>query len=450
MEVQIISKQSVKPSSPTPPHLRNYKLSLLDQLNPASYTSILLFYPMNDNTSTSNFCVPKRLELLKQSLAETLTHFYPLAGKIKDELSIDCNDEGTYYVETEVNCHLNEFLGQPDLLLVHTFYPCGLVKGAKTVPCVANFQVNVFQCGAIAIGICISHRIVDGAALSSFLKAWSATARGSKEAIVYPDFVASSLFPVNDLSLRNSAMLTYGSLFKKGKCLTKRFVFDASAISKLKAQAASLEVKCPTRVEVVTSLLWKCIMAASEERRGSQRPSLLTHWVNLRRKMKPKLSDNSMGNLLWLAAAKHMNQSKAELNDLVGVVRKATSKIDADFVEKIEGDTGRALVSELLREIGEFGSKDGVDFLSFSSWCKFDFYDVDFGWGKPVWVSSYAKVGSLMTNLILLVDTRSDGIEAWVTLDEKDMTFLEGNPELLKFATLNPSPLDINKSVSST
>jgi hypothetical protein len=449
MEVQIISKQNVRPSSPRPPHLRNFKLSLLDQLIPVPYAPLLLYYPMNDNSGASNLDVPKRLGVLKKSLSETLTHFYPLAGKIKDELSIDCNDEGAYYVEAQVNCHLSEFLRQPDLLLVNQFFPCELLP--KAVTHVANFQVNVFECGGIAIGICISHLILDGAALSTFLKAWSATAKGSREAIIYPEFIPSSLFPANDLWLRDSAVVMFGSLFKKGNGVTKRFVFDASSISILRAQAASLGVKCPTRVEVVSSFLWKCIMAASEEWRGSQRrPSLLTHLVNLRRKMEPKLGENSMGNFLWLAAAKCMNKSRVELNDLVGEVRKAISKIDADFVEQIKGDKGNSLAEQTLKEIGEFGSKDGVDYLGFSSWCRFGFYDADFGWGKPVWISSFAVSGSLTMNLVILADTRCDGIEAFVTLDEKDMTILEGNPELLKFASLNPSPLDIDKSVQCT
>ena len=215
MEVQIISKQNVKPSSPRPSPLRNFKLSLLDQLVTVPYAPILLFYPMNKKASTSYLDVPKRLELLKKSISETLTHFYPLAGKIKDELSIDCNDEGAYYVEAQVNCHLSEFLRQPDLLLVHQFFPCELPP--KAVTDVANFQVNVFECGGIAIGICISHRIVDGAALSTFLKAWSATARGSKEAIIYPEFVSSSLFPANDLRLRDSAVCYVWFLVQKGQ-----------------------------------------------------------------------------------------------------------------------------------------------------------------------------------------------------------------------------------------
>ncbi|KAG6776666.1 hypothetical protein POTOM_020190 [Populus tomentosa] len=136
-------------------------------------------------------------------------------------------------------------------------------------------------------------------------------------------------------------------------------------------------------------------MAASEEWRGSQRPSLLTHYVNLRRKMEPKLSDNSMGNFLWLAAAKYTNKSKPGLKDLVGEVRKAISKIDSDFVEHVKGDKRNNQMDETLKGIGAFGSGDGVDYLGFSSWCKFGLYDIDFGWGKPVWLIHCMRIEGL-------------------------------------------------------
>ncbi|KAF9683229.1 hypothetical protein SADUNF_Sadunf05G0191000 [Salix dunnii] len=295
-------------------------------------------------------------------MSETLTHFYPLAGKIKDELSTDSNDEGAYYMETQVNCHLSEFLRKPDLLLGNQLFPCDLLPTESTaVTYVANFQVNVFECGGIAICICISHRIVDGAALSTCIKAWSATAKGSKEAIMYPEFFSSSLFPANDMGIRDSAIVMFGSLLKKGQCMAKRFVFDASAISNLKAQTASLGVKCPTRIELQNTQI----------------------------------------------------SPKPGLEDLVGEVRKAISEIDSDFVENIKGGKGNAQMDETLKGIGAFDSRDVVDYLGFSSCCKFSFYDFDFGWGNPVWVSSFGLSCSLTLNLIFLVDTRCDSIEAF-------------------------------------
>ncbi|XP_041017767.1 stemmadenine O-acetyltransferase-like [Juglans microcarpa x Juglans regia] len=453
MEVEIVSEEHIKPSFPTPPHLRSFKLSLLDQLLPVPYAPIVLFYPNHDDHCASHNTIPQRLELLKKSLSETLTRFYPLAGQIKDDLYIECNDEGAYFVEAHLNFCLSEFLRQPDLLLIHKFLPCELVlKESAAGTFVTNIQANVFKCGGIAIGLCISHKIVDGAALSTFIKAWTTTARGSKSniAAVFPNFDSSSLFPASDdLWLRDSSMAMWGSLFRKGKSVTRRFVFPDSATATLKAQATSSYVKQPSRLEVVSAFIWKHAMAASRQNNGSQKPSLMTHLVNLRRRMTPPLSEHTMGNLLWIAAAARcMDTDEASLEGLVGELRGAISSIDGDFVQKMQGEERNAVMCETLRGIGKLGSQDEADYFGFSSWCKFGFYEADFGWGKPIWVSSIGSSGTVFMNLIILVDTRlGDGIEAWVTLDEPDMARLESNPELLTFASLNPSPLAADHSI---
>ncbi|XP_044476063.1 stemmadenine O-acetyltransferase-like [Mangifera indica] len=448
MEVHIISRENIKPSSPTPQHLKIFKLSLLDQLICCPYAPIVFFYAMNDSTASHDLDIQERLALLKTSLSETLTRFYPFAGKMKDDLSIECNDEGAYYVETRVNCCVEEFLSQPDLMLLHEFLPCDLINTkelATAGACVTNIQINVFDCGGIAVGVCISHRIVDGAALSTFLKAWTSTVRGCDKKI-YPNLFANSqLFPANDLWLRDTAMATWGCLFIKGNCITRRFVFDASAITTLKNQSTSSTVKNPTRVEAVSAFIWKYTMAASKDKNGSSsRPSLLTHLVNLRTRMVPPISDYSTGNLLWLAAAEcSPNTYNPELHNLAAKMRRAISKFDGDFVKTLTStQQGNAVMSESLKEMAEFGAKDEVDYFGFSSWCKFGFYENDFGWGKPVWVSSVGLSSQVFMNLVILVETKSgDGMEAWLTLDEKDMNILVSNPEFLRFASVDPSPL---------
>ncbi|KAG6648321.1 hypothetical protein CIPAW_07G138800 [Carya illinoinensis] len=436
MEVEIVSEEHIKPSFPTPPHLRSFKLSLLDQLLPVPYAPIVLFYPNHDHCASHN-TIPQRLKLLKISLSETLTRFYPLAGKIKDDLYIECNDEGACFVEAHVNFCLSEFLRQPDLLLILKFLPCELVlKESAAGTFVTNIQANVFECGGIAIGLCISHKIVDGGALSTFIKAWTTTARGSKSniAAVFPNFDSSSLFPASDLWLRDSSMAMWGSLLRKGKSVTRRFVFPDSATATLKAQATSSYLKQPSSVEVVSAFIWKHAMAASRQNNGSQKPSLMTHLVNLRRRMTPPLSEHTIGNLLWIAAARCIDTDEASLESLVGELR---------------GEERNSVMCATLRGIGKLGSQDEADYFGFSSWCKFGFYEADFGWGKPIWVSSIGSSGTVLMNLIILVETRlGDGIEAWVTLDEPDMARLESNPELLTFASFDPSPLAVDHLVA--
>ena len=71
-----------------------------------------------------------------------------------------------------------------------------------------------------------------------------------------------------------------------------------------------------------------------------------------------------------------------------------------------------------------------------SSWCKFPVYEIDFGWGKPIWVSNGVFSP---TNTIVLGDTKcGTGIEAWVTLNAQVMALFEQDEELLSFASLNP------------
>ncbi|KAK1368091.1 hypothetical protein POM88_034183 [Heracleum sosnowskyi] len=79
-----------------------------------------------------------------------------------------------------------------------------------------------------------------------------------------------------------------------------------------------------------------------------------------------------------------------------------------------------ALLLPGLKLMSGLASERGVrKILKFTSWCKFPFYEADFGWGNPVWVS-VANVP--LRNTVVLIDDKSGGeIEAWVNLDENDM-----------------------------
>ncbi|CAI0382170.1 unnamed protein product [Linum tenue] len=448
LEVKTISKQTIKPSSPTPPHLKTFHLSLLDQLLPPPYAPLILFYPNYQGGVVSS----SRLDALKSSLSETLTRFYPLAGTLSpDDLAIDCDDRGANFVEARADCTMNRFLTQPDLLSLPKLLPVDPVGPIVEPRHVSNVQVTEFACGGIAIGICISHKILDGVALGTFLKAWTATAAGGEEeketnSALNPNFIAGTLFPAGGSHwLRDASMPMWGSFFKTGKCVTRRIVFDSAAIRSLKARIIS---PAGTRVEIVSALLWKSIMEASERVTGTQKPSLLTHLVNLRKRVEPPLSENSLGNLLWISSAKHDPKTEhpskpSDLGELAGKVRESISKIDDGFVGRLRGKGSESAMAETFDEIVEMKmKKEGADFVGFSSWCRMGFYGSDFGWGKPIWVSSYGVGGSVFMNLVILADTPcGEGVEAWVTMDEDEMAVVAGNEEMTKFAKFDPSPL---------
>ncbi|OWM70684.1 hypothetical protein CDL15_Pgr014357 [Punica granatum] len=316
---------------------------------------------------------------------------------------------------------LTQFLTDPDLVLLNKLLPSDefAIGEFPELTHAVNIQVNVFRCGGIALGICNTHRLHDGTSEGVFLKEWAAIAQGS------------------------------------GNSVTKRFTFTGPAIEALRARGKGPSAKNPTRVEAVTGLLWKCAMTALERKNnGLRRPSVFTHLVDIRKKMNPPLS-GPLGNFLWLAAAHYKGNTKSHdgtedvLPSLVGELREAISKVDGEFVSGLRRD--KSLISSSLEKVlgvglSEYGHR--VDHFVCSSWCSFRLYDIDFGWGRPVWVSNIGLCKPMFLNLIFLVDTRSgDGIEAWVPTDEQEMALLQENPELHAFATVNPSPLTISSKL---
>ena len=112
-------------------------------------------------------------------------------------------------------------------------------------------------------------------------------------------------------------------------------------------------------------------------------------------------------------------------------------------MKKAQGDKGYIAMLESIKEMGATGAKGTMDIYIFTSWCKMGFYEIDFGWGKPSWVTGFVGHGyPMVMNTINLIDTRcGEGIEAWVNLDAEEMEILHGNSELFAFASLDPSPL---------
>jgi shikimate O-hydroxycinnamoyltransferase len=162
----------------------------------------------------------------------------------------------------------------------------------------AMIKVTSFARGAIAIGVLVSRVITDGIALSVFLKGWAATARKACDTVC-PNFDAPSIFIQNEALSRETITTALSKSYKSGRSIVRRFVFDASDIASLKAKATSSSVQNPTRVEVVSALLWKCTMTAFKATSGIQRPTFITHAVNFRRRANPPFAESSMGNLLW-------------------------------------------------------------------------------------------------------------------------------------------------------
>ncbi|MFS7905068.1 putative vinorine synthase [Helianthus anomalus] len=439
VDVEIISRETVKPSSPTPQHLRTFNFSIIDQFMLDMYTPLILFLPNTDNASVSDVVI-KRSKHLKDSLSKILTRFYPFAGKVKNTLHIECNDDGVYYAEARVNQTLEEFLGHPDDESVRGLVPespCTVESSIRNY--VVGVQVNIFKCGGTALSTSLSHKIFDGHTYYMFMKAWAAAARGSPET-VSPSFVASEIFPHNpclEYSMPSKLLAT-----KRGS--TKRFVFDSTALALLKAQpvASVNSTHPPTRTEATSAVIWKAVAHAASKVRpfGPQSPHALLSAVNLRQRASPHLPKESIGNLLDAAGAMCFPASHLDLPTMMGEVRESIARINSDHIESMKGVKGHETFNEILRRLNQLMNVtvDG-DCLFASSLLNSRIYELDFGWGKPIWF--YITNNGVARYMFLNDTLKGDGVEAIVTLSPEEMEIFERDPELLSYATVNPSPL---------
>ncbi|KAK1368087.1 hypothetical protein POM88_034179 [Heracleum sosnowskyi] len=97
--------------TPTPLSLRNYNLSLMDELAPNVNVPTIFYYSATNQDSTDN--VTLRYKHLKSSLSKILTSFHPFAGRFcRDSHLVDCSDQGAVYVEAEVDICLDDLVRQ--------------------------------------------------------------------------------------------------------------------------------------------------------------------------------------------------------------------------------------------------------------------------------------------------------------------------------------------------
>ncbi|XP_030544248.1 stemmadenine O-acetyltransferase-like [Rhodamnia argentea] len=441
MKVEVVSTETIKPSSPTPSHLRNFKLCLLDQLAPPFYLPVILFYSSpNDKVAPNSASVTGHL---KTSLSQALSLFYPLGGRVKGDAAIDCNDEGALYLEAKAHFELSEVLSNPDINQLQQFLPFSSYRVAPNIEkqVIVGIQANFFDCGGIGIGICICHKIADAASVSAFLTAWSEIALNGidgEASLITPFLKASELFQPKDINFQ----MPYGKgVISEEKLSTKMFRFDGESLARLKARFGSAT---PTRIEAVTALIWKSAVEVARKRPewNEKYPpsSAATHVVNIRSRMRPQpLPENALGNLWQITVAPLVDANKGvELQEFAGILRKSIRAIDGEYLSVLQGERGLAKAYEsLMAPLKLAASSAGkMELYGFSSWARFPFYEVDFGWGRPAWVCT---PGYPIQNMVFLTGTRcGDGIEAWITLTEHDMIEFERDNELLQF--VSPSP----------
>ncbi|XP_019165817.1 PREDICTED: salutaridinol 7-O-acetyltransferase-like [Ipomoea nil] len=430
MKVETVSRQLIKPSSSSSSRL--HKLCLLDQIAPHGYNPILLFYPTALSESDFQQLV---YDNLRVSLSKTLAYMQPLAGRLKDDFTIECNDDGVDFVVVKVFEEMSSVLRHPKTDLLRQLLPVNPETVSSSTRALLMVQVNRFACGGLAVGLCTSHAVTDAVSMTAFLKTWARINRRGGEndddddEVVAKGFVVldcTPFFPPRDVN--GFSLIPLNTPAAASSVSTRRLIFAASKIAALR-ESADQGCRRPSRVEAVSALIWEAVIAAFRETNPAMKTHIMLSAIDLRSKMQPPLPQESIGNIFHVTEAKWEATADAvaiHYNSLVGKVQESMQRAkNTTFTPMHFGDEFLKAVKsgiEMMR------NSEDIGFLMTSSICRFPVYEIEFGFGKPEWVGN----GIRAMNVCILSDTKNgNDIEAFLGLSEEHMHILEHNPTFL-------------------
>lgn len=411
------AEKIIKPNSPTPLSLGRYNLSLNDQVMFPIYMPIVALYPFPSKKPQQAI-----LNILQKSLSKILSSYYPFAGRLRDNTFIDCNDRGAKFMNVQYDCPMSEVVNLPDTGPEYLPFPKGIPWGPTSDDeNLLIIQLSHFNCGGLAVSASLSHKIADACTLCNFISDWASIARDYNVNIPSPQMIGSSIFPPSTNIIDTDIIVN--EIDDIPLISTKRYVFSNSKLEMLKSQVASeTGVQNPTRLEVLSALIYKCGTSANSR---SSKPSVLVLPVNLRPILDPPLTTRAMGNIVSIIEVTTMSEDEITMARVVRELRKAK-----DEVKKMDHKKEKKLVS-LISKWASMANE--FECHRISSVCGFPLNNLDFGWGNPSRVTIPATgIG----NSFFFMDNQSgDGIQVIASLPQKHVTQFENTKEFLEFAS---------------
>jgi len=348
------------------------------------------------------------LEKLEHSLSLTLSHFYPLSGRLvthKTEnppsyaIFVDCiNSDGARFIHATVDITISDIFSPVDTpSIFHSFFDHhkAVNHDGHTMP-LLSIQVTELVDG-IFIGCSMNHSVGDGTSYWNFFNTWSQIFQAQPQGQEYDVPILRQ--PIHNRYFPNGCSPPINLPFKHHDKFISRFEaplmrerifhFSAESLAKLKAKANSESKSNTTKIssfQSLSALVWRSIIRASSlpyEQRTSFRLS-----ANNRSRMEPPLPHEYFGN--------SVNQLRAETtvgelleNDLGWAAWKLHLAITRHNDREVKQSLQEWLQSPVIKQMGQ-PLEPYVVLISSSP--RFNMYGNEFGMGKAVAVrSGYAN-----------------------------------------------------------
>ncbi|KAL8144037.1 hypothetical protein V2J09_017069 [Rumex salicifolius] len=380
----------IKPDKPTPSHI--LQLSNLDSQKFLRFSIKYLYLFVN--------AVP--VDSLKTSLSAALSHYYPLAGRLRavrsspletdaadddddhSRLEVDCNGEGAVFAEAFMDYTAGEFLAssaKPNPSWRKLLFRVPVKSFLDVPPLVV--QVTKLGCGGMILCTAINHSVCDGVGTSQFLNAWAHLTTKPNSDPPIPPFHFRHVF---DPRCPPQVTFTHQGFtrsdnthqfLQSNPLVPTSFTFHPSHLLSLKKHC-SPSTKC-TSFEALASHTWRSWVRSFSHLSPTVHVKLLFS-VNVRKKMKPRgLPEGYYGNGFVLGCAETTVRDLVteKLRYSIGLIQQAKMDITDEYV--------RSMV-DLLED--KTVRTDLSTTFVISQWSRLGLEEVDFGQGKPLHMGS--------------------------------------------------------------
>ncbi|KAJ6355297.1 hypothetical protein OIU77_005810 [Salix suchowensis] len=363
MKITIKESSMVTPIQDTPN--RRLEVTNLDLFHAKYHVPVLILYRPN---GSANFF---EAEVLKEALSKVLVSFYPVAGRLARDangrVGINCNGEGVLFVEAETDSAMDDFVDLKRSDELPQLIPTVDYSDISSYPLLV-LQVTRFRCGGVCLGVGWHHIMADGTGCLHFINAWSDIARGLP--IKTPPY-----FDPSHSSWKSPTQPYLPS---------RRITSDLLSTLKAMAKNDAGKMEYSTYV-ILTAHIWRCVCKA----RGLSDDQLtkLNIATNGRKRFRPAIPPGYFGNVTFSTSpiALYGGLLSESLVHTAERIHRAIKRMDdeylrsaVDYLENLGEPTAVMRNSETYRSPN----------LSIVNWVNLPFYDADFGWGKPVYISA--------------------------------------------------------------
>ncbi|TVU30872.1 hypothetical protein EJB05_22519 [Eragrostis curvula] len=366
-------------------------------------------------------------------LLATVARYPPLLGRMGvDDDGRKCfvlNDAGVLVIEAEADVDLADALAHNIAAHVNELYP----KANKERDDEPLFQVQLtrYKCGGLAIGTVSQHLVADGQSISIFFTAWATTVRTNSAALPSPVTDRTTIAiprspPAPEFDHGNTEFRRDGHGHSYGTLPMDRIRnlsvhFPEEFVAGLKAHVGG---RCSTFLCLLAHA-WKKITAARDL--APDEFTQIRVAVNCQPRASPPAPMEYFGNMvLWAFPRMRVRDLlSASLATVVGVIRDAVARVDANYIQSFV-DFGE-IADRAEEELASTAATPGMSFcpdLEVDSWLGFRFHDLDFGHGPPC---AFLLPSIPIEGILIFVPSCSakGGMDLFMTLDDEHVEAFE-------------------------